>query len=471
MPVPGHWSDIECPTRRDGQRLEGFKCYDARATTTTPWRSVVRAFGPRLRVGRALREPSGEEITIHVRAAISEYDAREVSMLHILTQIDPSDRAALRSALTEHLHSVIASRARGGGDRTLVARAEDEVRSDPAAHIRFDDTGLATLHAVDRVFQAGRFETPTIGELRRKAAEARRAAGEPEARLRFHVLDGASAATDIGALQADAPPGSLFQVASQFNCLEAPDAFVTDVASYFYDPTQGPRASISTFPGTLVRHYAAPRADGTRFVQQTGGPQLNLLEELCTEGLAIVTNGYLTTSSISRPAALAQALEERFDELRAGVHDTIEVVFGQDWDGPVPGAPHHTVAQVFSSTVAAGGYGLLDPADSTMIALVRSLQCAAYFGALLAAATLGKTHAVLTLVGGGVFGNPVPVIWESILWAADTIRPLLHRDLDVVVNGYNLGRHVPAATLGEAAAARGGALVVYDRTSVTVPEI
>ena len=34
-------------------------------------------------------------------------------------------------------------------------------------------------------------------------------------------------ATDIGSLQATAGPGMLFQVASQFNCLEAPGPFVT----------------------------------------------------------------------------------------------------------------------------------------------------------------------------------------------------------------------------------------------------
>ena len=103
-----------------------------------------------------------------------------------------------------------------------------------------------------------------------------------------------------------------------------------------------------------------------------------------------------------------------------------------------------------------------------MGAVVRQLQRAAHLGALLAAAALGKSYAVMTLVGGGVFGNPVPVIWESILWALEAVRPLLHRDLCVAVNGYSLGRHVPAALLEEAAAARGGALVVFDRRSVSV---
>ena len=89
--------------------------------------------------------------------------------------------------------------------------------------------------------------------------------------VRFFVLDGASPVTDIGALQATAPAGSLFQVASQFNCLEAPDARITRVADYIHDPTQGPRASISAFPGTFIRHYAAPTAEGARFVQKTNG--------------------------------------------------------------------------------------------------------------------------------------------------------------------------------------------------------
>jgi hypothetical protein len=263
-------------------------------------------------------------------------------MLDILAQTDLSDRASLRDALTAHLRALITSRVRL--DRTLVDRVEVEVQRDPEAHIRFDDTGLATLLGAGRTFQAGRFETPRLGELRRRAVEARSAAGEPAARLRFCVLDGASPATDIGALQANAPPDSLFQVASQFNCLESPGPYVSNVASYFYDPTRGPRASISAFPGTLVRHYATPLPDGSRFVQQTGGPQLNLLEDMGTAGLSFVDNGYLMTGNIPRPAALAEALEERFDELRTGVHDAVEVVFGHDWDGPVPGAPHHTIA-------------------------------------------------------------------------------------------------------------------------------
>jgi hypothetical protein len=199
-------------------------------------------------------------------------------MLDLLARSDPSHPAALRDALTAHLHAVSAPGPRG--DLRLVDHVEAEVSAAPGEHIRFDPTGLATLEAAGRTFKAGRFGTPRLGALRRRAEEAKAAAsGGAGGALRFFVLDGASPATDIGALQATAPPGALFQVASQFNCLEAPGAYVTPVAEYVHDPTQGPRASISAFPGTFVRHYAAPAAGGTRFVQTTDGPQINLLED------------------------------------------------------------------------------------------------------------------------------------------------------------------------------------------------
>lgn len=387
-------------------------------------------------------------------------------MLQHLAQIDPRDHASLARALGAEL---AAASARGPrGDRGLVARTERAVSADPRACFAFGADGAATLTAAGRSFQAGRFETPTLGALRRRAAEARARSGAPEASLRFWVLDGASPATDIGALQGSAPPGALFQVASQFNCLEAPGACMVDVADYFHDPTQGPRASISAFPGTLLRHYAAPGEGGARFVQREGGPQLNLLEAACAEGVARVVSGYLTSANIADPTRFAEALTSRFDELRVGVHDEVEVVFGGDWDTAVSASPRRTIAQVFTSSVAAGGYGKLDLRDPAFATIVQQLQRAAHEGTLLAAASLGKSYVLLTLIGGGVFGNPVPVVWASILRAVDAVRPLLHRDLVVAVNGFSLGQQVAHAELAEEAATRGGALVVFGRDGVVV---
>jgi hypothetical protein len=392
------------------------------------------------------------------------------TMLDLLDGYDGSAAARRRveDGIRELMGAVLASKGRGDG--SLVARAEAEVRADPAWCIRVNDAGEATVYAVGRSFRGGRFETPPLCELRAHALAARVRAGRPRAALRLWVLDGAGPVTDIGALQAWAAPGSLFQVASQFNCLESPGAFVTDVASYIHDPTQGPRASISAFPGTLVRHYAAPAPEGRRFVQETDGRQIELLADVAEAGLAAVRNGYLRAPEIADPAAFARALEERFEDIRIGVHDGIEVVLGHDWEGAVEGAPHRTIAQVLTSTIAAGMYGDLDEADRAFAAICRQLQRAAYLGTLLAAAALGKERVALTLIGGGVFANPIEVIWEAILWAADRARALLHRDLVVVVNGRNLGEQLPPHRLRAAAMERGGGLLRIDRTGAVTVE-
>ncbi|HNN96766.1 MAG TPA: hypothetical protein PKI03_31065, partial [Pseudomonadota bacterium] len=107
----------------------------------------------------------------------------------------------------------------------------------------------------------------------------------------------------------------------------------------------------------MVRYYTAPAGDGSPFVQTTDGPQLNLLAAVCTPGVAQVHSGYLRASDISDPSAFASALQDRFGSIRVGVHDELEVVLGFDWHGEVPGEPHRTIAQVFTSTVAEEGTG------------------------------------------------------------------------------------------------------------------
>lgn len=386
-------------------------------------------------------------------------------MIELLLQYgaDPGDEPTLRGALADHVAAVKAS-ARGG-NRAVVAAVEAEVRADPAQALAFDDQGAATLTTASGVWHAGRFETPTLGALRARALAARERRGTTRARARLWVLDGASPATDIGALHATAGAGTLFQVASQFNCLESPGPYVTKVAHYFSDPTQGPRASVSAFPGTFVRHYAAPGADGgERFVQVTDGPQIDLLADVCDPDVARVRNGYLRGSAVTDPAAFAATLEARFDDIRAGVHDDVQVVLGFNWDGAVEDSPNRRVGQVFTSTLAGGMYSGMPRGEAGALkAACRQLLRAAYAGTLLAAATLDRPKVVLTLIGGGVFGNPIPLIWDSILWALEDVERVAPADLDVVVNGRNLGSEVADEDLLAAIRPRGGALVGFNQ--------
>jgi len=364
--------------------------------------------------------------------------------------------------LSAHVAAVKASA--GGGDRRQVARIETMVRAHSEASFHFDPAGTGTLRTADASILAGRFEIPSLGALRRRAADARR--GGACGRVRLWVLDGASPATDIGSLQATAGPGTLFQVASQFNCLESPGPFITPVANYFSDPTQGPRASIAAFPGTFLRNYAAPGDDGRRFVQTSDGQQVNLLEAVCSPGVAEVRNGYLTSSDIADQSALAAALESRFEAIRIGVHENVAVVLGYNWDGAVAG--NRRIGQVFTSTFAGGGYSGAVASDRAYRPICTALLRAAYLGTLLAAAVLARPKVVLTLIGGGVFGNPVPLIWDSICWAVSEVEPLVREGMDVVVNGRNLGDHVRVEDILPEVRKRGGVVVVFRPDGVSV---
>jgi hypothetical protein len=380
----------------------------------------------------------------------------------VLKHAEESDWAKLRKEIAARVATVVASKR--PENRSLVDAAERVVARDPAAAFSMDSSGGATLSTGGHTWHAGRFEVVSVGELRARAV--RHSNSQIDAKVRLWVFDGHGPATDIGALQATCGRNTLFQVASQFNCLESPGPYVTPVASYFGDATQGPRASISAFPATLLRHYMAPAQDGTRFVQQTNGSQIDLLASAC--GRRVCQNGYFTGQGLDHIPSVLGALEKRFDAICVGVHDGVEVALGHDWDGSVV-QPAPRIAQVFTSTAAGGVYGATRHLRREGFdASSRQLLRAAYLGTLLAAVTLGKERAVLTLIGGGVFGNPIETIWEAIQCSLEEVKPFLTRDLDVIINGRRLGALMEE--VGKDAAAMilpvigryDGALVTFD---------
>lgn len=344
------------------------------------------------------------------------------------------------------------------GDREQVARLERLARRQPDQAFQPQPDGTALLVSPEGQFAAGRFACRSSGQLQRALQPGTEG-------LRLWLLEGTAPVTDIGALQALAAPGSLFQVASQFNCLESPGPYLAEVADYFFDPTQGPRASISCFPGTLLRHYAAPDGQGNTFTQ-SAERQLNLLHRVALPGVARVHSGYLLADEVEQLDDFLTLLEEHFQELEVGVHEQLQVVLGAGWDGPVPGSPR--IAQVFTSTLAAGGYSRVDLSDTRWLKVLRRLQRAAYLGTLLAAAATGQRRAVLTLIGGGVFANPLPLIWDSILWACDQLSGRLATPLTVVVNGRNLSETLPLEGLRDDCERRGGGVLTLGASGASL---
>jgi hypothetical protein len=332
----------------------------------------------------------------------------------------------------------------------LLRMIEAEVSRQVGSAFEWADDDTGRLVAAGRSYRAGRFTTPSIGELE-TSVRLQGKSGE----VALFVLLGDHPLTDIGALQAMAGPRTMFQVASQFNCLEAPGPTLARIADYVNDNTQGPRASVSAFPGTFLRHYAAPSRDGTRFTQ-SGVKQINLLADAVEPVVAQVRNGYLTADQVADPVVFERTIEAGFEKIRVGVHDDVQVVFGRNWGGPVE-ADAPTIAQVFTSTMALGAYSR--GATDTFAGSCSWLLRAAYLGTLLAALDLRKHAVVLTLIGGGAFGNSPRSIWDAIVWAADRANACAPSDLIVVVNARGMNPGIPSGDLAEMVRARRGAVV------------
>lgn len=327
-----------------------------------------------------------------------------------------------------------------------VASLEWAIRSAGEAAFEFDCEGFATLVAMGRRLGAGRFSTPTIGELRARAS------GSTAGRVRCSMIRGTGDATDIGALQAHAPESTLFQAASQFNALEAPGPYVVPVADYVHDSTQGPRAAISAVAGALLRHYCAPATGGGTFEQATHRC-LDLLVDAVDPVVAKCRGGYLSTDHVQDMRALVAGLEERFESIRIGLHERVEVSFGHQWGGALPTGGANTIAQVYTSTMALGGYSQSGKAGA--VDACRQLLRAAYLGTLLAGAATGHRRVVLTLIGGGVFGNPMREIFAAIEWSVAAFEAGPYGSLEVIVNG----RDQVATSLDDLVRRTGGSIV------------
>lgn len=187
--------------------------------------------------------------------------------------LDDSDTHAT-SAASDAYRQLRALRDRG--DRTLVARAESEVGADADACFRLDTDGNATLQVDAGRWCAGRLETPSVGELR--ASLDRLQSVAPQGRLRLFVLEGASPLTDIGWLQATAPGGCAFQVASQFNCLESPGPYLVSGAGLPDRSDSGtarrdrrvPSSTAETLLGTRCRRHSL-RSEHRRSSDRSAG--------------------------------------------------------------------------------------------------------------------------------------------------------------------------------------------------------
>ncbi len=300
----------------------------------------------------------------------------------------------------------------------------DEVRAS------LEVVGTRLRHRHDgRSWECGTLELPSLGALRRRVAGL-----APGGRTTLRERVG-----DSRALHAEpAHAGATFQVASQFNLLEMVSPEVTPehgLAGYEHDLTQGPACALAAGAGTIQRHYFAAFPDG---VGQTETRQLDALADL---GAALgneksrhftMQNGY----ALPRPgglAAIAKHIDALDDAGRDALRETLRIGVQGRTEVTHAGAGH-LVTQAYCSALPVAYAREPAAAWEPFARLVLQASYEATFCvARLAAAESGNRTLLLTLVGGGAFGNPASWILDAL---GRALRLHVDAGLDVAVVSY-----------------------------------
>ncbi len=194
---------------------------------------------------------------------------------------------------------------------------------------------------------------------------------------------------DVGVLH-EATPNAVFQVASQFNCLEMYHPGISKysgITGYEHDYTQGPACAMACGVGTLYRNYF------------TDVNNLELFDPMLWD----MQNGYCLPHK--HKAHLLKDLD--LGDLKIGIHHQT----------PVSGTSHN-VTQVFCSALP---LSYIDFRSDKLDDFAKRILVYSY-AATLAVANSNKllsNKVFLTMLGGGAFGNKEEWIIAAIEKAID----------------------------------------------------
>jgi hypothetical protein len=209
---------------------------------------------------------------------------------------------------------------------------------------------------------------------------------------------------DTSALQFTAPENSLFQVASNFNCLEVPKANYNPFNGWFLtnqmtDMTQGPSASGGAAFGSILRlleHKIKP---------------IDLLADV---PVIKSKNGKVPYDWNSTVQVADNGL------IKVGLHRNTRAAFLRMSNNFAYNPQGPLINQVFTSTCICE--------NTRPNSLSRTLLEAAYEGTYLCAVVTQAPLVVLTLIGGGVFNNNHELIIQAMMKAHDKYAPYLAKD-------------------------------------------
>jgi len=302
--------------------------------------------------------------------------------------------------------------------------------------------------ANNKKFGVGFFDTPSLGALRKRAAET-----ELPGRIRVCNEIGGVAEKHAELENRHAT----FQVASHFNCLELVDPSATPqdgVTGYVNDRTQGPACSLACGAATVFRNYFV-RVRTTTGLQE-GQTQDNMINNLSQVGQLVgnVPEGRLFKVSGGYTMASQEQLEELDRRLHTfeqrGLLDSVRSalcvgvqydaqVTATDWGRTIFDDPAQTVTQVLCSACAVA-YNTSTQPESwhrfASIVLEAAYEAVLYVALLSAVRYRGKhgsRRVFLTCLGGGVLGNPLPWVVAAMRRALEKFRAC---NLDVRIVTY-----------------------------------
>jgi len=267
-----------------------------------------------------------------------------------------------------------------------------------------------------RRFHVGPFETLSNFQLKEKliVQKNNNVRHELEENITFEHISG-----DVRTLLKESSnSGAVFQVASQFNCLEMIGPYVTPekgITIYCSDPTQGPACALACPAATVFRNY---------FVGGSGQGNNHQIDLLSDVGQLLqnqrfkywnMKNGYCLPCSKDSMALLTEKLQQNdilmekcYSAMRIGIHWDTEVTVRDQSKTMGNERMEQRVCQVFCSALPVGYAKSTKSKDWSMFA--RLVLDAAYDSTLTAAHILAlqrcsRVKVYLTGLGAGAFEN------------------------------------------------------------------
>ena len=244
----------------------------------------------------------------------------------------------------------------------------------------------------------------------------------------------------IDALSSQSIPendGASYVAASNFNCLEFVGARQTasdGVTNYVYDFTQGPYLALGCPQSAVYRNYFYEHPDGTI-------GQINKEIELLGKTPITVQHGH---ALISKEDA-KKLVESKFDfhnpdNFYVGVHKNCQVLLTQQGNSFARSQDNLLATHIYMAALNYANH--TQPCEESMM-IGKCILESEYKSAILAAwensfemekqGRKGARKLYLTLVGGGVFDNPISMICEAIV---SSEKEIIDSGLEVTIVFY-----------------------------------